>query len=122
MYGATRTKLLICTLLLTSCASGPAQHQVLHGAPVSSTVAVPTTPHQGLSAADQNLFANIVAVVTAMGGNNPNLAYRALTTKGCIHNRIFTGPQPLDTRPGTQILNTATVTAPAPCQRLAAAR
>ena len=115
MYAAIRTKLLVCCLLLTGCASAPAHHNTVAGMSTGAADASVRDTHQ-------NVVANMVAIVTAMGGNNPTLAYRAMTTRGCIHPHLLTGPQPLDTRPSTQILKTATVTAPSPCPRLAAVR
>jgi hypothetical protein len=107
--GATRTlSLLVCSLLLTSCASSPAPRE-------PAAAAASSTAFADLAAGHQKFFANVVAVVAAMGGNNPNPGYGAMSTKGCGQpNLILTGPRPLNTQASMKTPQTATVSAACP--------
>ena len=109
MWAPVRVTLLVCSLAMASCASVPTHHDADGG--LSTNGSTRTAVHE-------SVFANLVAVVAAMGGNNPNPGYHAMTIKGCGPNaRFLTGPQALDTR-SSQTLQTATVSAP--CPRIAA--
>ena len=110
MHGHNRTfAVSLSAFLLMGCASSPPQQPARKSDSTASSIHL---------SAHEMFFADMVAVIAAMGGNNPNPGYHAMTIKGCGPNaRFLTGPQALDTR-SSQTLQTATVSAP--CPRIAA--
>ena len=105
-----RNAVVVLTLALgtAGCASPP----------MRQLASADTHPSPARSRSHQSFLINAVAVVTAMGGNNPNTAYRTLSQNCGRRGPLFSAPQPLDTRSVPPALRQATVSAA--CARVAA--
>ena len=116
MHGRNRTLALsLSTFLLMGCTSAPPKQPAAAGDLAASSIR-PT--------AHEIFFANMVAAIAAMGGNNPNPAYQtvravAISSRGCSSdNRLQATPPSND----TQGVTTERTAASASCRRVAAVK
>ena len=107
MHGCNRTlALALSAFVVVACASSP---------PRPSTQDLSTNPAH--SPVHHGYFADVIAVASAMGGNNPNHSQRLLGAKRCPRSQpVATASQLLDNRPVAEGLRTT------PCQRVAVSK
>jgi hypothetical protein len=110
MHSCRRTLALgLSAIVFVGCASPPTRPSTSVQNPTLSSAHYPSTHHA--------YFEDLIAVVAAMGGSNPNHAYQAFRAKGCEHGLPDAGAaQPID-NPAAAGLQQTTVSAP--CQRVA---
>lgn len=112
MHGGNGTLAIsLSACLLGACASSPPpQPAGLSDPPLASAPPL-----------HQTFFANMVAVVAAMGGGNPNAAYHALNARDCPRSdRLPTPPRPTDSSSGAEVPQRTA--ASAACERIATAK
>ena len=116
MHGRNRTLALsLSTFLLMGCTSAPPKQPAAAGDSAASSMR-PT--------AHEIFFANMVAAVAAMGGNNPNPAYQTVRT-GAMSSGSCTSDDRLQATPpsnDTQGVTTERTAASASCQGVAAVK
>ena len=114
MHGRNRTYALsLSAVLLMGCASAPPKQSAAAGYPPTSRIG-PT--------AHEIFFADMVAAVAAMGGNNPNPASQTVGT-GAISSRSCTDDDRLQTTSNdTLAVTLERTTGSASCQRVAAVK